>query len=289
MLFIELEGFVEALAQFGQVLQGAAQESHVAADGAAARQAGNGLRDHRLENGGSDVFLLRALVQKGLHIRLGEDTATAGNGIQNGMALRQLVQAGCIGVQQGGHLVDEGARAAGARAVHALLDAVVEVDDLGILATELDGNVGFRDERLYRRFRGDNLLDELQAQPLGKQQAARPGDGNRYLVVGELGGCLFQHLEHRSADVSVMATVHRVDDLVVSIEHRHFHRGGTDVDAQVQGAVISGGCHSESPHIRMGSPGLMNRRRMAISAISSEVSFIPVSIQWFITPRYAEA
>lgn len=38
-----------------------------------------------------------------------------------------------------------GTGAAGARAVHALLDARVEVDDLGVLAAELDGDVGLRD------------------------------------------------------------------------------------------------------------------------------------------------
>ena len=51
-------------------------------------------------------------------------------------------------MQQSGHLVDERASAAGAGAVHALLDAVVEVDDLGVLAAQLDGDIGGRDKGL---------------------------------------------------------------------------------------------------------------------------------------------
>ena len=37
------------------------------------------------------------------------------------------------------------------------------------------------------------------------------------------------------------------------------------------------------------SPGLMKNSRMAINAISSELSCMPVSIHRSITPRYAEA
>ena len=74
-------------------------------------------------------------------------------------------------MQQGCHLVDERARTAGAGAVHALLDAVVEVDDLGVLAAQLDGDIGGRDEGLDGTLAGDDLLDKLQVEPLGQQQA----------------------------------------------------------------------------------------------------------------------
>ena len=39
----------------------------------------------------------------------------------------------------------------------------------------------------------------------------------------------------------------------------------------------------------MDSPGLMNRRRMAMRAISSELSRMPHSSQRVMTPRYAAA
>ena len=72
-------------------------------------------------------------------------------------------------MQQGCHLVDERARAAGAGAVHALLNAIIEVDDLGVLAAQLDGDIGGWDEGLDGALAGDDLLDKLQIEPLGQQ------------------------------------------------------------------------------------------------------------------------
>ena len=134
------------MAQLGEILQRAAQEGDVAANGSAARQARDGLGHDSLEDGGGHVFGAGALVEQRLHVGLGKDAAAAGDGIDGGGVGREFVKAAGIGVQQGCHLIDEGARAAGAGAVHALLDAVVEVDDLGVLAAQLDGDIGGRDE-----------------------------------------------------------------------------------------------------------------------------------------------
>ena len=186
VLVVEVERLVEALAQLGKVLQRAAEEGDVAADGTAARQARNGLRDHRLEDARGDVLLARALVQQRLHVGLREHAAAARDGIDGGVAGGQLVQAAGIGVEQRGHLVDERARAAGARAVHALLDGLAEVDDLGVLAAELDGDVGLGDERFHGGLARDDLLHELHAEPFGQQQAARTGDGDGHGLVAVL-------------------------------------------------------------------------------------------------------
>ena len=145
VLVVEVEREVEAVAKLGEVLQRAAEERHMAADGATARQTRDGLRHHGLEDGGGHVLGTGALVQQRLDIGFGEHAAAAGDGIDVLGALCELVQPRGIRVQQGCHLVDERAGAAGARAVHALLDARVEVDDLGVLAAELDGDIGLRD------------------------------------------------------------------------------------------------------------------------------------------------
>ena len=181
VLLVQVEREVEAVAQLGEVLQRAAQEGDVAADGAAARQTRDGLGHDGLEDGGSHVLGAGALVEQRLNVGLGKDTAAAGDGIDGGGVGRELVEAAGVGVEQGGHLVDEGARTAGAGAVHALLDAVIEVDDLGVLAAQLDGDVGSGDEGLDGALAGDDLLDKLQAEPLGEQQAARAGDGASHL------------------------------------------------------------------------------------------------------------
>ena len=237
----QFQGFVEALAQFGQVLQGAAEEGHMPPDGPAAGETGDGLSHHRLEDGGGDVLLARALVQKRLNIGLGEHAAAARDGVDGLMIGRQLVQAAGIRVQKGRHLVDEGARAAGAGAVHALLDTVVEVDDLRVLAAQLDGDVGFGDEGLHRRLRRDDLLHESDIEPLGQKQAARSGDGDGHGLVRIGRGGLAQHLHDGGAHVGVMAAVHRPQDFVVVVQHRQLHRGRSHVDADMEGARLRSG------------------------------------------------
>ena len=181
VLLVQVEREVEAVTQLGEVLQRAAQEGDVAADGTAARQARDGLGHDSLEDGSGHVLGTGALVEQRLHVSLGKDAAAAGDGIDGGGVGRELVEAARVGVQQGCHLIDERACAAGTGAVHALLDAVVEVDDLGVLAAQLDGDIGGRDEGLDGTLTGDDLLDKLQVEPLRQQQTARAGNGAGHL------------------------------------------------------------------------------------------------------------
>ena len=231
---VQFERLVEAFAQFGEVLQRTAQKRHVAANGATAREAGDGLRHDRLEDGSGDVLLLRALVEQRLHIGFREDAATAGDGIDGGMLARELVQAARIGVEERRHLVDESPRAARAGAVHALLDAVVEVDDLGVLSAKLDGHVGCGDVGLNRGLAGDDLLDEGDVEPLRKQKAARARDGDGHLLNGEFLGRLLQHLDDGGANIGMMTTVHRPLHLARRVEHGELDGGRPHVDAQTQ-------------------------------------------------------
>ena len=234
VLLVEVEGLVEALAKLGEVLQRAAEEGHVAADGVAAGQARHGLVGHRLEDGGGDVGRRGALVEQGLDVGLGEDAAAARDGVDVRGLARQLVEAGGVGVEQRRHLVDERSRAAGAGAVHALLDAVVEVDDLGVLAAELDGAVGLGNERLHGALGGDDLLHELEVEPLGQEQAAGAGDGHAHGDVAHMGAGALEELLGRGADVGVVALVVGVDELAVGVEHGHLDGGGADVDTQAE-------------------------------------------------------
>ena len=181
VLLVQIEREVEAVAQLREVLQRAAQEGDVAANGTAARQARDGLGHDGLEDGGRHVLGAGAFVKQRLHVSLGKDAAAAGDGIDGGGVGRELVEAARVGVQQGCHLVDEGARAAGAGAVHTLLDTVVKVDDLGVLTAQLDGDIGGRYKGLDGALAGNDLLDKLQVEPLRQQQAARTGNGTGHL------------------------------------------------------------------------------------------------------------
>ncbi len=80
VLVVEVEREVEAAAQLGEVLQRAAAERHMAADGTTARQARDGLRHPGLEDGSGHVLGTGALVQQRLDVGLGEHTAAAGDG-----------------------------------------------------------------------------------------------------------------------------------------------------------------------------------------------------------------
>ena len=107
---IQMQRLHEPLAQTGQEVERAAQEHDGARQLPALGQAGDGLIDHGLEDGGSHVFLSSALVQNGLDVALGKDAAAGGDGVDLLVLERQLVQLVHRDVQQGGHLVDEGAR-----------------------------------------------------------------------------------------------------------------------------------------------------------------------------------
>ena len=137
-------------------------------------------------------------------------------------------------VHEGGHLVDEGAGAARAGAVHALLDARIEVDDLGVLAAQFDGDVGLRDEGLHGALGGDDLLDKLQIQPLREQKPARTGDGAGHAGISQHAGGARKQVASAGAHVGVVALVLGVDDLVGVVEHGELDRGRPHVYAQVQ-------------------------------------------------------
>ena len=225
VLVVQIERFAEALVELGEILERTAEEGDGAADRTTACQAGDGLRHDGLEDGCRYVFAMGALVDERLHVGLGEHAAAACDRIDGPAALRELVQAGRIGVEQGRHLIDESTRAAGARAVHALLDALVEIDDLGVLAAELDDDVGLRDVGGHGGLGSDDLLNEFDAEPLREQKAARAGDRHGHGRIGILLGSFLEHFDDGRADVGMVTAVARMLDGERIVEHGHLHRG----------------------------------------------------------------
>ena len=151
-------------------MQRTTEEDDLAADRTSTGQAGDALGGDGLHDRRREVFMTRTLVDEGLEVRLGEHTTARRDGV-NGVGTRcQVVEASGVGVEQGGHLVDEGTRSAGTRTIHALLGDRLEVSDLGILAAELQEDVGVRVPVLDGRGLGHDLLDECEAQGLGGSQ-----------------------------------------------------------------------------------------------------------------------
>ena len=156
----QAEGLHEQPAGLRQEMERAAKECNRAPDGLAAGQAGDGLVHHRLQDACRDVLPACPLVDQGLYVGFREHSAARGNGVHGGRSPGQLVQARGVGLEKSRHLVDERAGAAGARAVHALLEPAGEVGDLGVLAAQLDGHVGPREEPGDRARSRDHLLHE---------------------------------------------------------------------------------------------------------------------------------
>ncbi len=175
-LLREAQSADEGRLQLREEVQRTAQEGHMAPNGLTAGKAGDGLIHHRLENGGSQVRLGGALVDQRLDIGFGKDAAAGRNGIDLLIALGCFVEALRVGLQQGGHLVDEGAGAAGAHAVHPLIQAALEVDDLCVLASQFNGDVCLRRGGFQGGGHSHHLLDELDSK--GLSQIDGSGTGN---------------------------------------------------------------------------------------------------------------
>ena len=202
--FVDLafERPMERLAQLGHEEQRAAQEDDGAVDRTAGRQTGDGLGGDGGEDGGRQIRLGGTVVDQRLQVGFGEHAAAGCDRIQRGVVLGHLVEAFGVGVQQRGHLVDERAGTARAGAVHTLLRRRLEISDLGVLAAQLDDDVGLRVFGVDRLGLGDDLLDERYVQAVGERQTAGTGDGqpNRLVaaaVLHQRGVDVLQQSGHR--------------------------------------------------------------------------------------------
>ena len=220
----------KGLPQLIQEVQRAAQEGHMPADRLAAGQAGDGLVDHRLEDGRRQIRPGRAFVDQRLNIRLGKHAAAGGDGVQLLVIPGQVVQAGGVGFQQGGHLVDKGSGAAGAHAVHAFLKGAGKVDDLRVLAAQLDGNIGLGRGYPERGGHGHNLLHEAASQGLAQGNGAGAGHGHTQKAGAQQQAGLAHHLCEGFLGLGAMAAVFAIQNLTRVIQDYQFDGGGADVN-----------------------------------------------------------
>ena len=214
-------------------MQGAAQEGHMSPDGLAAGQAADGLVDDSLKNRRGQVFLGRALVDQWLNIGFGKYAAAGGDGVKRLIIFRVFVQSGGVRLEKRRHLVDEGAGAAGADAVHALLYVpALEINDFRVLAAQLDGHVRLGSRRLQSGGHSHDLLDEGHLQVPGQGQAAGTGDGRIDVQIPKLVFRLLKKAGQGLLNISKMALVVGEEKLVLFVQHGDLYGGGTDIDSQ---------------------------------------------------------
>ena len=232
VLVVQVKRDVEATAQLREVLQRSAEKRDVAADRVTTSQARNGLVCNGLEDGSRDVGRSSALVEQRLNVGLSKNAAARCNWVDLLDVFCQLVEAGCVGLEERRHLVNKRAGTTSARTVHALLNAVVKVDDLCVLAAQLNGYVGLRNQRLNSALGSDDLLDKLQVKPLRQEHSAGTGDCG---VHGCLANVLLSFDKQGArgcANVGVVALVVCVDQRAVLVDDGQLYGCGTNVNAQ---------------------------------------------------------
>ena len=142
----------------------------------------DGLIYHCLENGSSQVLFRSSVIDQGLDICFGKNTASGCNGIKGLIIFCIFVQPWSVCLKERRHLVDEGTGTAGTDAVHALFYvASFKVNDLGVFASQLNGNICFWSHFLKRSGYGDNFLNKRNLQMISQGQTSGTGDHRGYL------------------------------------------------------------------------------------------------------------
>ena len=233
VLGVELERPHKGSLELCQKVQRAAEEGDMSPDGLALGKTGDRLDDDCLEDGGGKVLLGGALVDQGLDVGLCEHAAARSNRVEGLVVLCVFIQSCRIGLQEGCHLVDERTGAAGTGSVHSLLDvAVVEVDDLGILAAELNGDVGLGGELFDGACLCDDLLHKGDAEVVGQGETAGTGDHGVDGDVADKVVSFHEKTVERLADLRMVALVVPEDELLILVHQRHLDGGGTNINTK---------------------------------------------------------
>ena len=223
--------------------QGAALEDDGGRQLQALGQPADGLLGDGVEGGQGDVGPLRPLDQQRLDVCLGEHAAPAGDAVHRLPLLRQLLKLVRRHVQQGGDLVDEGAGAAGAAAVHPHIGGlelsgglvIVEEDHLGVLTAQFHGGADLRVQGPDGGGVGHHLLDIVGPHGCGDGPPAGPAHTDPEPDTGKPPGCFLQKLPDGGCLMGVVPLVPGEQNAVVGgIQDHRLDCGGSHVHAEAQ-------------------------------------------------------
>ncbi len=211
------------LAKVRQEVQRAAKEHDVSADGATTGKTRNGLGCDRAEDRGRKVLVRSALVDQRLNIRFRKDAAARGDRVELSVRFGQRVQSRGVGVEQCGHLVNEGTGSTRTGSIHALFRGGVKVGKFCVFTTQFDNDVHFWVESLSGFCSRDNFLNEGDAHCAGCRQAARTGDRglddqSRVAVLD-----VFEEVSEFGANICVVAAIVGEED-AIAVQDNGFDR-----------------------------------------------------------------
>ncbi len=144
-----------------------------------------------------------------------------------------FIESGGICLQKRSHLINEGSGSAGAGAVHALFYiAVFKINDLGIFAAQLNGNVGQRRNGFNGRGLCNDLLNEGNLQIVGQRQSAGAGDDRVNPYIAELLMNFLQNRVQSFTNLSVVAAIITEQKIPFMVEQGGLDGGGSDINSE---------------------------------------------------------
>ena len=195
-------------------------------------ETGDGLIDDRLEDRCREILARCTLVDQRLDIGLCEDTTARSDRVDHLITGGEIVETRGVGMKEGSHLVNEGARTAGTDTVHSLVDTTLEIYDFCVLTAELDGDVRIRTVVLERGCDGDDFLTEENMHVLAQRQSTRTGDDRREADFTQRLLRFLENICQRALDIRVMTTVVREQKLFRLIEDGDLYGCRTNVDSE---------------------------------------------------------
>ena len=231
----EVQRLIKAGAELAHKGERAAEVDDAALDRPPLRQTGDGLVDHGHEDGARHIRARRALIEQGLHVRLGEHAAARGDGVGALRLFGLLVHLRRGHAQQRGHLVDERAGAARAGAVHAHFERALQEENFRVLAAQLDDDVRAGHEHIRRDLGGVDLLHEGDVRAERQTHAGRAGDAQAdgravYHLVVKAG----QQLARLLRDQGEVAFIAGINNLVGFVEHDALDGGRADIQTDAK-------------------------------------------------------
>ena len=245
----QVQALAEHAHQRGVEGERAALEDHRGDDVEALCEAAERLLGDGVERRKRQIRLGGALVEQGLDVGLGVHAAAPRDLVDGGPARGEFVELLDGNLQKRRDLVDEGARAPGAAAVHAhvgnagLAGGVVGVEEhhLGVLAAQLDRAARLRVHLAHRDRVGDDLLHVGDVEQARDRLAARSAYGEARRRAGEARGDVVERVADAFGLARVVALVARVQHGARrGVDHAGFRGGGAHVDADVEAAGRGG-------------------------------------------------